>query len=129
VVAFFVFPLYVVPENTLPPATWSERPFGIALLQAVSIGLWVTAGVLASVGTALACTRWSRVAAPLLEGVLRALAASILVSVFLVIHWIVSASVVVLWPLLPGPLALTCLAACAEAAGWAHSRRCRLVQD
>jgi hypothetical protein len=127
-VAFFVFPLYVVPENTLPPATWTEKPFGIQLLQVVSVTLWVAAGTTAFAAAALAWSRWARVAAPLLELALRTLAGSIGVSVLLVAHWIVSASVVILWPLLAGPVALGCLYACAEAAGWAHSRRCRLVR-
>jgi hypothetical protein len=128
-VTFFVFPLYVVPENTLPPAEWAEKPFGIELLQILAVVLWASAGTLAVTGLLVAWTRWSRFAAPLLEGVLRALLASIVVSALLVVRWIAATGVVVLWPLLAGPLAIACLAVCAEAAGWAHSRRCRLVQD
>jgi hypothetical protein len=127
-VLFFVFPLYVVPENTLPPATWTEKPVGILVLQTLSVALWVSAGVLAAASAALALTRWSHLTAPLLEGVLRTLGASILVSVLLVAHWATESSIVVLWPLVSGPLAFACLATCAEAAGWAHSRRCRLVR-
>jgi hypothetical protein len=57
------------------------------------------------------------------------MAGSILVSAVLVARWFVASEVSVVWPLLAAPLAVACLAACAEAAGWAHSRRCRLVQD
>jgi hypothetical protein len=60
---------------------------------------------------------------------LEALATSILLSVVLVVHWFTVAPDTVLWPLLAAPLAVACLAVWAEAAGWAHSRRCRLVQD
>jgi hypothetical protein len=126
-VSFFVFPLYVVPENTLPAATWTEKPPGIVLLQVVSVALWAAAATTSLTAFALAWTRGRRIAAPLLELVLRTLTGSLVVSVFLVAHWIVSASIVVLWPLLAGPLALGSLWMCAEAAGWAHSQRCRLV--
>jgi hypothetical protein len=125
--AFFVFPLYVVPENTLPPATWDEKPTDILVLQFATISLWGVAGALAAAGSLLAWTRWLRFAAPALELVLRALAG--LLSVVLVVRWFTAAPDTVLWPLLAAPLAVACLAVCAEAAGWAHSRRCRLVQD
>jgi HAAS len=128
-VVFFVFPLYVVPENTLPPATWDEKPTDILVLQLATISLWGVAGALAAAGSVLAWTRWLRFAAPALELVLRALAGSILLSAVLVVRWFTAAPDTVLWPLLAAPLAVACLAVCAEAAGWAHSRRCRLVPD
>ena len=59
-VAFFVFPFYVVPENTLPPATWVEKPYELLVLQRVALGLWLAAGVLAVASTALAWSRWPR---------------------------------------------------------------------
>jgi hypothetical protein len=127
-VAFFVYPLYVVPENTLPPATWAQKPRDILALQVATVSLWAIAGALAAIGAVLAWTRWSRLAAPALELVLRALAGSILFSVVLVVRWFTAAPDTVLWPLLAAPLAFACLYACVQAAGWANSRRCRLVQ-
>lgn len=128
-VAFFVFPLYVVPENTLPPATWAEKPRDILVLQLLTVLLWMVAGAFAAGGTVVAWTRWRRFAAPALELVLRSLACSIVVSVALVVRWFMTAPGTPLWPLLAAPLALGCLVICAETAGWAHSRRGRLVQD
>jgi hypothetical protein len=119
----FVFPLYVVPENTLPPATWIEKPRDIFLLQVVAILLWAVAGVLAATSAIFAWTRWSWFAAAVLELVPIALAGSILASVALVVRWFMAGSGIVSWPLFSAPLALGCLAACAGTAAWAHSRR------
>jgi hypothetical protein len=85
-VLLFVFPLYVVPENTLPPAPWAEKPRDILVLQLLAVGLWILGGALAATGAALAWTRWSRFAAPVLELVLLTLAGSILVSAMLVVR-------------------------------------------
>jgi hypothetical protein len=125
----FVFPLYIVPENTLPPATWVEKPRDILVLQVLAIALWISAGVLAAASTVLSWTGWIRFAAPALGLALGAMAGSIAMSALLVARWFAASDVSVVWPLLSAPLAVACLAACAEAAGWAHSRRCRLVQD
>ena len=125
----FVFPLYVVPENTLPPATWIEKPRDILALQVIAVALWISAGVLATASTFLAWTGWIRFAAPVLGLALLAMAASILASAVLVTRWFTASEVPVAWPLLAAPLAVACLLACAEAAGWAHSRRSRLLQD
>ncbi len=126
-VTSFVFPLYVVPENTLPPASWAEKPVDILLLQLVTVGIWGAAGVLASVSAILAWTRWSRFAAPLLDLVAPAIAASILVSVALVVRWYMEATVPGWWPLLSALLGGGCLAVCVVSAGWARSRRLRLA--
>jgi len=128
-VLLFVFPLYVVPENTLPPAPWAEKPRDILVLQLLAVGLWILGGALAATGAALAWTRWSRFAAPVLELVLLALAGSILVSAVLVVRWFAAAPATPAWPLLAAPFAVACLAGCAQAAGWAHSRRCLIVRD
>jgi hypothetical protein len=125
-VLLFVFPLYVVPENTLPPATWMEKPRDIFVLQVTTISLWVVAGALAAASAIFAWTRWSRFAAVVLQLVPIALAASVLASVALVVRWFSAGSAVVWWPLLAAPLALGCLAACAGTAAWAHSRRSAL---
>jgi len=127
-VAFFVFPLYVVPENTLPPAPWAEKPRDIAVLQQVSVSLWLVAGVLAAVSAALAWTRWSRFAGPVLVTVSTALAASSLAAAALVLRWFAVTPATPSWPL-AGVLAAGSLLACAIAATWAHARGRLLVQD
>jgi hypothetical protein len=128
-IAVFVFPLYVVPENTLPPAEWATKPRDILALQVITISLWLAAGALAAVSALLAWTRWSRFASPVLQLSFGALTASVAASLILAVRWTVTVPDAIVWPLLAAPLALGCLAVCAEAAGWAHSRRCRLVQD
>ena len=125
-VASFVFPLYVVPENTLPPAPWQEKPRDIFLLQLVSVGLWVAAGALAFAAAALSWTRWSRLAAPALACAPIALAGAVAFSAVLVVRWFALTPNTPNWAL-AAPLAAMCLVACAAAALWARSSRRRLV--
>ena len=40
-----LLPLYVVPENLLPPAPWEERPGYLGLLLVTALVTWVFAGV------------------------------------------------------------------------------------
>jgi len=42
-VAVFVFPFYVVPENTLPPAPWDVKPEYLAWKQQLAAGAWLVA--------------------------------------------------------------------------------------
>jgi hypothetical protein len=58
VVALFVLPLYAIPENTLPPAPWSERPDYLTWKLYVSEAAWVLALVAAATAVLLA---WARV--------------------------------------------------------------------
>ena len=121
-VAFFVVPLYVVPENTLPPAPWAEKPRDIFVLQLVSIAFWLGAGALATASAALAWTRWSRLAAPVLTAALVAIAGSVLVAAALVERWFAAASETPAWPLIAAPLAAGCVAVCALATAWSYRR-------
>jgi hypothetical protein len=123
---FFVFPLYVVPENTLPPAPWLEKPRDIFLLQLVSVGLWLAAGALALAATALSWTRWSRLASPAVTCALIALAGSVAVSVALVVRWFALTPATPNWAF-AAPLGAACLVVCAGAAVWARSSCRRLV--
>ncbi len=125
-VVAFVFPLYVVPENTLPPATWAETPSEIVALQRAAIGLWLLAGVLAAASAVLAWTRWPRATALALVGTTGAIAGSLAVTIALTVRWISIA------PSTPNlalavPLALACLGACICTALWARASRGRLV--
>lgn len=127
-VAFFVFPLYVVPENTLPPAPWAEKPRDIFVLQLVSVALWLLAGALATASAALAWTRWSSLAAPVLVTASVAVAGSCAAAAALTARWLALTPSTPNWPL-AGALAAGCLLACAGAAGWAHAQRRLLVHD
>lgn len=122
----FVFPLYVVPENTLPPATWSEKPADIALLQHIALASWIVACVLAAGATLLARTRWCRHTALVLA----------FAAVSITGAGVATAAVAARWPSsppsLPGwalaaPLVLVCVFATAAAALWARSSGRRLV--
>ncbi|MGH3137053.1 MAG: permease prefix domain 1-containing protein [Gaiellaceae bacterium] len=123
--ALFVFPLYVVPENTLPPAPWLEKPRDIAVIQLVMVALWVAAGVLAAAATAVAWTRLSTFAAPMLTASLVALAGSLGAVVTLAVRWYSYTPSTPNWAL-AAPLAAVCLVVCAGAAAWARSSHSRL---
>ncbi|MGH3077526.1 MAG: permease prefix domain 1-containing protein [Gaiellaceae bacterium] len=124
----FVFPLYVVPENTLPPAPWAEKPSDIALLQSVAIACWMGACLLAGVATLVAWTRSSRLAAPLLIGSAVAVTLSTGVSIALAVRWFALTPATPSWAL-AAPLAATCVALCAGAAVWGQSSSRRLVAN
>lgn len=121
----FVFPLYVVPENTLPPAPWVEKPRDIAVLQLVMVALWAAAGALALAATAVSWTRLSKLTAPVLTVALVALAGSVVAGVALTVRWF-SHAPSTSNAALSVPLAAARLAACAGAAAWARSSRGRL---
>ena len=127
-VAFFVFPLYVVPENSLPPAPWAEKPRDIFVLQLVSIAFWLGAGALAAAGAVLAWTRWSRFASIVLIAACAGIAGSSVVAAVLVARWFSLTPATLNWAL-SAPLALGSLLACAAAASWALAHRRLLVQD
>ncbi len=127
-VAFFVFPLYVVPENTLPPAPWAEKPRDIFLLQLISIAFWLGSGALAAVSIILAWSRWSHLAAPALVTASAAMGASCAAAGVLIARWLAVTPSTPNWPL-AGALAAGCLLACAAAASWAFVHRRLLVQD
>jgi hypothetical protein len=125
-VAFFVFPLYVVPENSLPPAQWTEIPSDIYALEVVSIGLWIVAGALAALSAALAWTRAPRLAALMLVPGAVALGGAVAVTTALAARWIMVTPSTPNWALAV-PLAVGCFAVCAAAAWWSLSSRPRLV--
>ena len=127
-VAFFVFPFYVVPENTLPPATWVEKPHELLVLQRVALGLWLAAGVLAGASAALAWSRWPRLASVSLLATAAAITGAFAVSIALFWRWVEHA------PSTPNlalanVLALPILVICVGAAWWTFTSRGRLVQS
>lgn len=124
----FVFPLYVVPENTLPPAPWAEKPADIAVLQQIGIGFWIVACVLAAVAVATAWSRQSRLAPLVLFGGAVAVAGSIAATAVLVERWFALTPATPNWALAI-PLALASLSACLGAAVWARASTRRLAQS
>jgi hypothetical protein len=122
-VAFFVFPLYVVPENTLPPAQWIEKPTDIAMVQAVAVGSWLAALGVAVLGAVAAWTRWPRLAGAALPTVAVAIAVAGATGAALVVRWFEAEPATPEWPLLALPTSLASLGVCALAAVWAGRRR------
>ncbi len=122
----FVFPLYVIPENTLPPASWAEVPADIHALQRVSIGLWLLAGGLAVVSVLLALTRRPQLAGPALVATAIAITVATAAGSAGALRWIQET------PsnpnhFLSAPFAALILGACVLAALWARSTRRRLA--
>jgi hypothetical protein len=58
--ALFVLPLYGIPENTLPPAPWDERPAHLTWKLYVSVGAFAVAVPLALLAVAAAWRRRRR---------------------------------------------------------------------
>lgn len=126
-VALFVFPFYVVPENSLPPATWSEKPFELLALQRVILTLWLAAGALAAVGAALAWSRRPSLASLALATTAVAITGASVMSAILLWRWVEHS------PATPNlalatALALPVVAACVAAAWWTGAHRHRLVR-
>jgi hypothetical protein len=110
--ACFVIPLYVVPENTLPPATWATKPGDIVALQAATVSLWLGSVVLAACGAGFSWTRWPRLAAEALTASVVAIASAGAASAALVVRWFDAQGATSEWPLLAAPTALVCVGAC-----------------
>lgn len=62
VVTLFVLPLYGIPENTLPPAPWSERPDSLTWKLYAAEAAWVLALGAAAAAVLLAWRRFPRAA-------------------------------------------------------------------
>ena len=118
----FVVPLYGIPENTLPPATWVEKPTDVHVLQLATVTIWFSAVALGLFAAALSWTRRRRLAARIAMAVPAAIALSTIVSAVLVVRWFSYAPPTAAWPLLAAPAAFLCLGACLGAALWARSR-------
>ena len=114
-----VLPLYVVPENLLPPAPWEQRPAYLGVLLVTALVTWVFAGVHAAFAFVAptahgACALALAVGFALASG-LSALAAGI--------AWHVEAPATP-WSITAAclPLTVLALAGVAAAAAWARSR-------
>jgi hypothetical protein len=128
-VVFFVVPLYVVPENTLPPAPWLEKPRDLQVLQTVGIAFWAAAGLLALAAAVLAWTRLNRFVVPALTCASVALLASIVLDAALVVRWFSYTPATPGWAL-AAPFAAACLVVCGGGALWARASRRRIaLQD
>ena len=83
----FIFPLYVIPENTLPPAPWSVKPDYLAWKQHVAVAAFVIALGFGAVAFATGRVRPRFAAVPLVCS-LAALAIAIGFGSVVAIQWI-----------------------------------------
>jgi hypothetical protein len=126
--ASLVLPLYGIPENTLPPAPWVEKPAHLAVQQALALGFFALALGVALVGALAAFVGRARLTAPLL-GLAAALGgATLLLSTALSIQWDRAAPETPLLGLfaLLLPVAAAAVAVAMAAAMWAGDRRALL---
>ena len=123
-VVALVLPLYGIPENTLPPARWEAKPTDIAVLQSVTIALWLTAVVLATLGLGLSLSRHARMAKGALVAATAAVAGLLAVGVALVARWLTEAPWTPLWPFLglALPITVACLGVCLAASLQVYDR-------
>ena len=134
-IAALVLPLYGIPENTLPPARWDAKPADIAVLQALAIGLWLTAVAFAGLGLACSLSRHARIAVAALAAASVTVAAFVVVGVALFARWLAEAPWTPLWPflVLALPISVCCLGFTVLATLWGrdHARTLgdELVQD
>ncbi|MGH2931907.1 MAG: HAAS signaling domain-containing protein [Gaiellaceae bacterium] len=85
--ALFVLPLYVIPENTLPPAPWDERPDYLTWKLYVSLGAFGVALPAALIAVAAAWRRRRRIALASLSFAGAALAVSAAVGAIGAVQW------------------------------------------
>jgi HAAS len=114
-----VLPLYVVPENLLPPAPWTERPGYLGVLLVTALVTWAFAGVHAVVAFFAPAAHG---ACALMLAAAYALACG-LAGLAAAVAWHVEAPGTP-WSVtaIAAPLTVTALAAVATAAAWARRR-------
>jgi hypothetical protein len=85
--ALFVLPLYAIPENTLPPAPWDERPEYLTWKLYVSLGAFGVAVPAALIAVAAAWRRRRRTALACLSFAGAALTVSAAVGAIGAVQW------------------------------------------
>jgi HAAS len=85
--ALFVLPLYGIPESTLPPAPWDERPAHLTWKLYVSVGAFAIAVPLALVSVAAAWLRLRRTTLVALTFAGSSLAVSAVVGAVGAVQW------------------------------------------
>ena len=86
-VALFVLPLYGIPENTLPPAPWDERPDYLTWKLYVAGAAFGLSFAAALVAVAAAWRKWRRVTLGALAIAGSALAVSVVVGAIGAVQW------------------------------------------
>lgn len=86
-VVVFVFPFYVVPENTLPPAPWDVKPEYLAWKQHTAAGAWLVALAFGLAALVLGRVK-PRLALVPLVGATAALAVAVAFGSIVAVQWI-----------------------------------------
>jgi hypothetical protein len=130
VVALFVFPLYVLPENTLPPAPWETKPDYLAWKQHVALGAFLAALAVGAVALVLGRVI-PRLAVVPLVGSIVALGISVVFASIVSVQWIQAVpgtSAATMYAVVAVSAALVLVAAAIVAAVLPH-RRSQLAAD
>ena len=85
--ALFVLPLYGIPENTLPPAPWDERPAHLTWKLYVSVGAFAIAVPFALIAVAAAWLRLRRTTLVALTLAGGSLVVSALIGAVVAVQW------------------------------------------
>jgi len=84
----FVFPLYAIPENTLPPAPWAERPGYLTWKLYASLAAYGVSLGAVLVAAGAAWRGWARVALGALATSLAAFGVSAALGTALAVQWV-----------------------------------------
>ena len=85
--ALFIVPLYAIPENTLPPAPWDERPGYLTWKLYLSLGAFAAALPAALVAAVAAWRQWRTTTLVALAGAGTALAVSVASGTVAAVQW------------------------------------------
>jgi hypothetical protein len=83
----FVLPLYAIPENTLPPAPWGERPEYLTWKLYVANGAFGVAVLAGLIAVAAAWRRWRRTTLVTLSLAGASLAVSAVIGTIGAVQW------------------------------------------
>jgi hypothetical protein len=124
--ALLVVPLYGIPENTLPPASWTLKPADIEWAQRLAVGLWLASLALGAAAVIAAVLDRARVARAALAGALAAGLASCLAAGYAAVRWLDEVPGSAASLLLGTTAALVLLGLAALGLAWARSKRALL---
>lgn len=86
-IALFILPLYGIPENTLPPAPWDERPAHLTWKLYATAGAFGVAGLAALIAVVAAWRTWSRASLLAMAASGAALGVSAVLGSILAVQW------------------------------------------
>lgn len=118
-----VLPLYGIPENTLPPATWAVKPADLAWAQQLATGLWLASLAFGVVAVTAAVFDRAPLARAGLALAVAAGAASCLAAGYAAVRWLGEVPGSEASAVLGGSGAVALLAFAGAGLAWATSKR------